>query len=204
MFTGIVRAAVSVVRVGSGSAATRLTVALPTELGPAAVGDSIALDGVCLTIAALPAGEPRRAELDVVPETLRKTTLGSLRAGDRVNAEPALRAGDPLGGHFVQGHVDGTATIAAIDTAGGEYLLRLEAAAELTAEMIPKGSVTLDGVSLTLVEVQPRRFSVALIPTTLEKTTLGGKKAGDRVNVETDVIGKWVRRLIGSVDGGRP
>jgi riboflavin synthase len=203
MFTGIVRALAGVVRAEKSAAGMRLAVNLPAEVGPAAVGDSIAVDGVCLTVAALPAagkaGEPRVGEFDVVPETLSRTTLGSLKAGAKVNLEPALRAGDALGGHFVQGHVDGTATISRIASAGGEFVIWFDCPAELTAEMIPKGSVTVDGVSLTLVTVERTAFSTALIPTTREKTTLGFKKPGDRVNIETDVIAKWVRKLVGGV-----
>lgn len=201
MFTGIVRACAAVVRVEPSPAGVRLTVVLSPELGPVAVGDSIAVNGVCLTVAALSAakrpGDPRIAEFDVVPETLSKTTLGRLKAGDRVNLEPALRAGDPLGGHFVQGHVDGTAVVAVIDIAGGQYVMWFDCPAALTAEMIPKGSISVDGISLTLVAVEPARFSVALIPTTREMTTLGSRRVGERVNIETDLIGKWVRRMAG-------
>jgi riboflavin synthase len=173
MFTGIVDRQGRVLRAGR-----RLE--LETGYPDLAIGESVAVQGACLTVARLREG---RAGFDLVPETLRKTTLGSLRPGDRVNLERALRAGDRLSGHVVQGHVDGTGTVA---RAGAT--LRIET--PLAAQLLPKGSVTVDGVSLTVVETGPNAFTVALIPTTRRITTLGRVRKGDRVNVEVDILAK--------------
>lgn len=193
MFTGIVRELAGVVSIRAVAAGIRLAVRVSPVIGPVAHGDSIAVNGVCLTAAGFADGN---VEFDVVAETLRKTTLGDLKAGDRVNVEPALRVGDPLGGHFVQGHVDGVGRIEAINKAGGEWLTVVACDAALTAQMIRKGSITVDGVSLTIVDVQPGRFSVALIPTTLSLTTLGFRTVGAPVNIETDMIGKYALKAI--------
>lgn len=177
------------------------------DLGPLADdlvrGESVAVNGVCLTAADCsgPTGE-----FDVMSETLDCTTLGGLRPGARVNLERAMVLGDRLDGHLVQGHVDATATVRRVDR-GQSRVLEFQASDELTALMAPKGSVAVDGVSLTLVAVSRDRFSVALIPTTLSETTLDKLSAGDTVNIEADVIGKYVagflRRLIGrGSDGG--
>jgi riboflavin synthase len=192
MFTGIVRH-VGVVRTSRPAKAGRL---LAVDLGGCAealgLGDSVAVSGVCLTVTGLNGTE---ADFDVVPQTLSGTTLGLLRAGARVNLERALKAAGSLDGHLVQGHVDGVAEVQAIRTSG-EYVVALACPAELAGQMVPKGSVCLDGVSLTLVDVGPHGFSVALIPATLEGTTLGSWKVGSKVNVETDLIGKYVRRCL--------
>ena len=174
---------------------------LPNGDEPLAVGESIALDGVCLTVAA---ADGPRARFDVIAETLRRTTLGRRRAGERVNIERALRPSDRLGGHFVQGHVDGTAVLAERRQSPEEVVLRFRGEADLLDAMIPKGSIAIDGVSLTLVEVDRPAglFSVALIPTTLAVTTLADRRAGDLVNIETDLIGKWVRRYLADMLGG--
>ena len=176
---------------------------LTIDLGPPAEGlrrgDSVAVAGACLTAAAVSGGT---AEFDVVPETLRRTTLGALRAGARVNLERSLRAGEALDGHLVQGHVDGVAAVRRIER-GGQWTVEFEAGEELAGQMVAKGAVAVDGVSLTLVDVGGGRFSVALIPTTLKETTLGGLAVGDKVNVETDVIGKYVRKWM-SASGESP
>jgi len=200
VFTGIIQHVGRVVGSAPGPGGRRLRI----DVGPLAErlrpGSSLAVDGACLTVSALRGPE---ADFDVVPETLGRSTLGRLRAGDRVNLEPALPAGAPLDGHLVQGHVDGVAEVVAIDRRGQAHEVRLRAAAELTAQMVPKGSVALAGVSLTLVEVQEAAFSVALVPTTLRETTLGGLRLSDRVNVELDIIGKYVRRAVeGLSDAG--
>ena len=148
-----------------------------TDLAP---GESVAVAGVCLTVARL---DGPRAAFDLVGETLKKTNLGKLRRGDPVNLERALRHGDRISGHLVQGHVEGTGLV----TKAGS-VLRIET--ELAGQMIPKGSVTVDGVSLTLVDVEPAAFTVALIPTTRKITTLGGVKKGARVNLELDLMTK--------------
>lgn len=198
MFTGIIEHVGAVRGVRTTGDGARLTV----DLGPLAEGlrggDSVAVSGACLTAAALRGAE---ADFDVVTETLERTTLGALRAGARVNLERPLALGDRLHGHLVQGHVDGVATVRRVRTAG-EWLVELDAPQALTQAMVPKGSVALDGVSLTVVDAGATAFSVALIPTTRAATTLGGLAAGDRANVETDLIGKYVRRYLSA--GGQP
>ncbi|GIW70936.1 MAG: riboflavin synthase subunit alpha [Planctomycetota bacterium] len=196
MFTGLVESVGEVQaaerRPGGGM---RLVVALGELAEGLRPGDSVAVSGCCLTAVAI---EGQRAAFDLVPETLARTWFARLRPGVRVNLELPLRLGDRLGGHLVQGHVDGLATIverAAEGGAGGQVRLVCEAPPALLADMVPKGSVALDGVSLTLVEVEPPRFSVALIPHTLAVTTLGERQPGDPLNVETDLLAKWLRRL---------
>jgi riboflavin synthase len=179
VFTGIVR---EVGRVASFDG-RRLVVDAQTT---PAEGDSIAVAGVCLT-----AVDGSRLAFDVVEETLRRTTLGALEVGDRVNLEPALRAGDPLGGHLVQGHVDGVGRVRAV----GE-LVWIDAPAELRRYFAEKGSVTVDGVSLTVAALDADGFAVALVPHTLEVTTLGALEPGDPVNLEVDVLAKYVERLL--------
>jgi len=196
MFTGIVRHVGAVRSVGAAAGGSRLTV----DAGPLAeglqLGDSVAVDGACLTVAAL-AGAA--AGFDVIAETLSRTTLGDLRAGSRVNLERACRLNDALDGHLVQGHVDGVAAIRRTDRSGGRWALELAAPADLTDEMVPKGSVAPAGVSLTLTHVGDGAFGVALIPTTLRETTLASLDVGAKVNVETDVIGKYVRKYLGQL-----
>jgi riboflavin synthase alpha subunit len=173
MFTGIVARKGRVVRPGK-----RLV--LDTGWKDLAHGESVSVAGVCLTVARHDGGT---AAFDLVAETLKKTTLGALKKGDPVNLERALRHGDRISGHLVQGHVEGTGTV----TRTGK-LLRIET--DLAAQMIPKGSIAVDGVSLTIVDVEPGAFTVALIPTTRRITTLGGVKRGARVNLELDLMTK--------------
>jgi riboflavin synthase len=180
MFTGIVR---ECGRVASFDGA-RLVVETATE---AAVGDSVAIAGVCLTVAARDEG---RLAFDVVPETLSRTTLGSLSAGDEVNVEPSLRAGDPLGGHIVQGHVDGVGRL----RERGD-LTWFDAPAEIVRYCVEKGSIAVDGTSLTVAATDEGGFAVALVPHTLEATTLGSLAPGDAVNLEVDVLAKYVEKL---------
>jgi riboflavin synthase len=182
MFTGLVREVGKVTSFEAG----RLVVESAT---PAEIGDSIAIDGVCLTVVETSAGS---LAFDVVPETMSRVKS----FGDRVNVEPALRAGDPLGGHQVQGHVDGTGTIASIETAVDGVRMRIETAPELLRYCVEKGSITVDGVSLTVAAVDETGFEVALIPHTLEVTTLGELTLGDAVNLETDVLAKYVEKLL--------
>ena len=182
---------------------TAVGVRLAVDVGPLAEGleegASLAVDGACLTVCGV-AG--RVAEFDVVPETLARTTLGGLVAGSRVNLEPALAAGGRLEGHIVQGHVDGVAEVARVGIGADGHVLELRAERSLTDQMVPKGSVALAGVSLTLAGVAEGRFSVALVPTTLEATTLGEVRVGARLNVELDIIGKYVRRYLEQLAGG--
>jgi riboflavin synthase len=200
MFTGIIQHVGEVVGLAATPAGKRLAV----DLGPLAdglrEGESVAVGGACLT-AAVVKGKGGVAEFDVVPETLAKTTLGRLRVGSQVNLERSLRLGDGLDGHIVQGHVDGSAGVRRIDKAGGQWVVHFDCEKSLTDEMAPKGSVAIDGVSLTLASVEDGGFSVALIPTTLAKTTLADLRPGDAVNVETDVLGKYVRRMLGQRGG---
>jgi riboflavin synthase len=162
---------------------------LAAELEP---GDSIAVNGVCVT-ATERAGGSFAAEL--MPETLRRTSLAPLALGDEVNLELPLRAGDRLGGHMVQGHVDGTGTVASATEEGNSRVVRIEAPAELLRYVVEKGSIAVDGVSLTVSAVDDQAFEVSLIPETLERTTLGAAAAGRTVNLEVDVLAKYVEKL---------
>lgn len=197
MFTGIVtqRALVAGVEpvAGSAAGAIRLSLRLATPIPGAVLGDSIALDGCCLTVVAL---DGTAVAFEAIPETLRKTTLGARRPGDRVNVEPALKTGDALGGHLVQGHVDGVGVVRAIETAGGDVRMSIDLPPVLHGAVIAKGSVTVDGVSLTVGECDDRSFSVYLIPHTLAVTGLGEKRVGESVNLEADVIGRYVEHHV--------
>lgn len=161
--------------------------------GDLVAGESVAVNGACLTVTQ-PASEGFNA--DVSPETFRRTTLGSLGARVRVNLERALRLGDRIGGHLVLGHVDAAVRIVELRRAGGFVVMRCELPAELATEVAEKGSVAVDGVSLTVAALSPGWFEVALIPSTLASTTLGERRRGDRVNLETDVLAKYVRRAL--------
>jgi riboflavin synthase len=159
----------------------------------AAVGDSIALDGVCLTVVS---GDDKTLAFDVVPETLARSTLGAVEAGDLVNVEPALRLGDELGGHLVQGHVDGVGRVRSSEPEGDGRRLWIEAPPAVLRTCVEKGSITVAGVSLTIAELTDDAFAVALVPHTLATTTLGDLGRGDEVNLEADAIGKYVARLL--------
>jgi riboflavin synthase len=162
-----------------------------------ALGASIACDGACLTATGIePAGKGSLFTVDVSNETLARTTLGDWQTGRRINLERALRAGDELGGHLVSGHVDGVGRIGEMRPDGQSRRFLIEVPGELAAYLAPKGSVALDGISLTLNEVDKTRFGVNIIPHTLTHTTLGAKKPGDRVNIEVDVIARYVARLM--------
>lgn len=189
MFTGIVREVGRVEGLEPGEEAARLLVRAPETAAGAAVGDSVAVNGVCLTVVAASDGT---LAFDAVPETLRRSSLGALEAGSAVNVEPSLRAGDPLGGHFVQGHVDAVGRVRRADAEG----LEVEAAPEVLRYCVEKGSIAVEGVSLTLSALTEETFSVALVPHTREATTLGALRAGDIVNLETDVIARHVERLL--------
>jgi len=193
MFTGLVETLGEVVSADRTAGGLRLRVDLKGAAEGVAAGDSINLSGACQTVAAI---DGAVAAFDTVAETLARTTLGAWRPGTAVNIERSLRPGDRLGGHFVAGHVDGTARVGENGERGGGWVLRVEVAAELLPEIAPKGSIAIDGVSLTVVEAGPTAVSVALIPTTLAETTLGHLKAGDLVNVETDLLAKYVRRAL--------
>jgi len=157
------------------------------------IGDSIAVNGVCLTITRLEGGT---ATFDISAETLDKSSLGRLTASSRVNIERAVGPGDRFGGHFVQGHIDGTGTIKAIDRRGEFIDMQFAADPELLGQMVAKGSVAVDGVSLTIADMDEKAFSVAVIPETVRRTTLGGAKVGDMVNIEADIIVKAVKKQL--------
>lgn len=201
MFTGLIEAIGEVLQAERRGGRLRLSVDLGRAADGIKVGDSINLSGACQTVAHV---EGRRAEFNAVAETLARTTLDRWKRGTHINIERSLRPGDRLGGHFVAGHVDGTGRV--VENAGraGGWWLRIEAPGELFPEIAPKGSIAVDGVSLTVVEVAPPVFSIALIPTTLRETTLGHLKPGDRVNLETDLLAKYVRRALGSQAGAEP
>ena len=186
MFTGIIEATGRVGSVRRTKQGARLDVAAPWTV---AAGASVAVNGVCLT--ALDGGG---LTFDVVPETLSRSTLGGLKAGARVNLERAMVADARLDGHIVQGHVDGRGRVESLTRASGAVTLAVRHPATLADQIVPKGSITVDGVSLTVVDVEDGRFTVALIPTTLKLTTLGRLKRGDAVNLETDMLLKRPRR----------
>jgi len=185
MFTGIVECTGTVLSSRGTSAGLRLAVDAGSVADGIQPGASVCVDGVCLTVTER---SDCRLEFDVTRETLDRSTLGRLRAGNRVNLERSLRAGDRIDGHFVQGHVDGLARIIRRQTGDEGDVLWLEPPEELRPYLIPKGSVALAGISLTIAALRDGQFSVALIPTTLERTTLGRVKVGDELNVETDVL----------------
>ena len=187
MFTGIIEKTVRVIGVADGPKFRRITLAAswPDLRG----GESIAVNGCCLTVAEIAPGE---LGFDVIDETLAKTNLGLLKAGDEVHVERALRVGDRIDGHFVQGHVDGTAPLVGRVDNETETRLRIQAPSQLAKYLMPKGSVTLDGVSLTIAGIQDHSFEVALIPTTLSVTTLGRRTEGWPFNLETDIVSKTI------------
>jgi riboflavin synthase len=198
MFTGIVREIGTVEEVERSNEGTRLRVraGLAADLG---VGDSVSVSGTCLTVAATSDGA---FEVDVMNQTLSVTTLGALEAGGPVNLEPPLRAGDPLGGHLVQGHVDGIGEVRAVTGDGFARRLRFATPPELGRYLVERGSVTVDGVSLTVAALAEDGFEVSLIPETLERTTLGWLAEGSRVNLEIDVIARYAERLMQGFTGG--
>jgi riboflavin synthase len=196
VFTGIVEELGTVV----DTAADRLVVSGPLVTKDTAHGDSIAVNGACLTVVEVH-GEAFTA--DVMTETWRRTALGALRPGDRVNLERAATPSTRLGGHLVQGHVDGVGTVAAHEPGERWATVRFTVPAALGRYLVEKGSVAVDGVSLTVVDAGPDWFTVGLIPTTLELTTLGRKRAGDPVNIEVDVIAKYVEKLLDTRGGVR-
>jgi riboflavin synthase len=193
MFTGLIEAVGRVERNDPAGSGRRLRIAAPlaTELAP---GDSVAVNGVCLTVAA---HDAEGFDADLAPETLRVTTLGMLVPGVRVNLERPLRADSRVGGHFVQGHVDGVASVVANRLDGDCRWLELDLPAPLAPLVIAKGSIALDGVSLTVAALEGARVAVQIVPYTLAHTALGDRRPGDPLNVEADMLGKYVRRLLG-------
>lgn len=193
MFTGIIEYLGKVKQVKLQASSAIIVVDIGTLSDDVNPGDSIAINGACLTVTQIKDSE---VYFDVSTETLSKTTIGGLKTSDNVNIERSLKMGDKLGGHFVTGHVDGVGVINKVENEPGQCTVWFSVSEELTNMMIKKGSVAVDGISLTIVEIRDGLFSVALIPYTLEATTLGFKKAGRKVNIETDMLGKWVKRIL--------
>jgi riboflavin synthase len=205
MFTGLVEAACPLIEASPAEGGRRLAIDLsllrqesPGEQQLVVLGESVAVNGVCLTVASQ---EGDQASFDVVPETLSRTTLGDAQVGQRVNVERAMCLGDRLGGHLVQGHVETTGLLSAREELPGELRLTVTCGTSFVESCLPKGSVTVDGVSLTLAELRGESFVVALVPHTLERTTLDSLALGERVNLEPDMIGQWVLRAMGRRTG---
>jgi len=198
MFTGIVEELGTVAAVEDQGDAVRITIAATTVLEDVALGDSVSVNGCCLTVSTVSTTRPASFTADVMRETLDKTGVGDLTTGDRVNLERAVTPTTRLGGHIVQGHVDGTGAVRRRTHLEHWELVEVEAPTKLLRYLVPKGSITVDGISLTVVDVLADGFTVSLIPETLARTTLGFRQPGDRVNLEADVIAKHVERLLES------
>jgi riboflavin synthase len=194
MFTGIVEEVGRVADVRRGAASARLTVDAPQLSGDARIGDSICISGVCLTVVER---QGERLSFDAAPETLRRSSLSAIRAGDPVNLERALQLGGRLGGHIVQGHVDGIGRIVSITQQDTARIVRVSPQADLARYIAEKGSVALDGISLTVMERTEHGFGVSVIPHTWDHTTLRYRRPGDAVNLEVDVLAKYVESLLG-------
>ena len=195
MFTGLVLGMGEITAEQPREGGIRLWIDAGPIAAEASTGDSVAVDGCCLTVVAQ---EENRLGFDVIPESLRRTALGAKAVGSKVNLELPLRANDRLGGHFVQGHVDGTAEMLARSEQGDDVVLAFSTPEALRGQVVEKGSIAIDGVSLTVAGVESDSFTVALIPHTLEVTTLGILRVGDRVNLEGDILAKYVANLLAS------
>jgi riboflavin synthase len=193
MFTGLIQDIGKIQSVERKGEGIRLTISTQLDLSHTKIGDSISLDGACLTVVRL---SGRTLTVDASPETLRRTTLLTVGQGQPVNLEMPLKMSDPLGGHFVAGHVDGTGEIIEVAPEGNFLRYRFRVPAEIARYLIEKGSVAVDGISLTVTECRDQEFVVSIIPHTAQSTTLGKKKAGDRVNVENDLIAKYVEKFV--------
>lgn len=199
MFTGIVETTGVIKRTTPCAGGRTLSVDAGVVAGDAALGASIAVNGVCLTVASI---DGAVLGFDVISETLDRTRLGRLAVGDRVNLERSLTPASRIDGHLVQGHVDGTAVIVRKIVSAAEWVLWLRPTDTVAPYIIPKGSVAIDGISLTIAAVQADQFSVAIIPTTLERTTLADRKEGDTVNIESDIIARTVVHRLNLMKGG--
>ncbi|HPD61665.1 MAG TPA: riboflavin synthase [Thermodesulfobacteriota bacterium] len=193
MFTGLIEDLGEIVQIGKKGNSFQLTIASHFDLDTQDMGASISVDGVCLTVVEL---DKQRFTVDVSPETLERTTLQKRKPGDFVNLERALRISDRLGGHLVTGHIDGVGTIKSIDKKGNSLVVSIEVPKGISPYLIEKGSVSLDGISLTINKVTSNTFSVNIIPHTARITTIGRRKAGDGVNIETDLLGKYVEKFL--------
>ncbi len=199
MFTGIIQEVGRVDAIERGAQSARFTIHAGSILDDVKLGDSITVNGACLTVVHHAPGE---AAFDAVYETLQRTALGALAIGDEVNLEPSLAVNGRFDGHIVQGHVDGIGTIASIREVDNSYYIYITASSALTRYIVRKGSIAIDGISLTVVDADDKTFSVAIIPHTWDNTNLHARRAGDTVNLETDIIGKYVEKLVGG-DFGR-
>ena len=193
MFTGIVEEMGAVTAMEKTLAGTRLTILASTVMGDLKLGDSVSVNGTCLTVVTK---DERNFSVEVSPETLSVTTLGQLTAGVPVNLERAMKLNERIGGHLVAGHVDGVGTIRNRHQEGNAIFFTIEAPLEILRNCVVKGSITVDGISLTINDVTDKGFSVAIIPHTAKVTTLGLKQPGDTINLESDLIGKYVERLL--------
>ena len=200
MFTGIIEAVGALVALEPRGSQVGLVIEASAISTGVRVGDSIAVNGTCLTVTKI---DGARLHFDAVRETLERTSLGDQRVGAPVNVERAMRADGRLDGHIVQGHVDGTGRVAELAREGGDVRLCIECGPEIARYLVPKGSVAIDGVSLTVVGVTDAGFDVALIPHTLAETNLGDRRPGDRVNLEADVLGKYVVHYLERTRSGR-
>ncbi len=198
MFTGIIEETGSVARVLQGGTSGEIKINASCVLEGTKLGDSIAVNGVCLTVTGL---YDDGFTADVMPETLRRSNLGMLRSGDKVNLERAMAADGRFGGHIVSGHIDGTGDIVSLRNEGNAVWIRVRAKEEILELIVEKGSITIDGISLTVAALGTDYFEVSIIPHTGQQTTLLKKKPGDKVNLENDIIGKYVRRLMGKDPG---
>jgi riboflavin synthase len=194
VFTGLVSASARVVARRTSPGGAVLAVERPAAYADAALGESIAVSGVCLTV--VPPIDPNTLTFDLSPETVSRTTLGGLAAGARVNLERALLPTDRMGGHVVAGHVDGTAEVLSVARAGDSWTFTFGLPASLARYAVEKGSIAVDGISLTIAALREGSFDVAVIPHTFAGTTLGDRARGDRVNLEVDLLGKYVERLL--------
>jgi riboflavin synthase len=193
VFTGIVREVGVAASISGTSDGVRVEIEAPDTAAETALGDSVSIDGVCLTVVAVGTGT---LAFDAVPETLARTSLGGLAAGARVNVEPALRAGEPLGGHYVQGHIDGVGVVRSVEDEGEGRRIWIDAAGDILRYAVEKGSIAVQGASLTVSALDDDGFAVALIPHTLVATTFGDLAPGHLVNLEVDVLAKYVERLL--------
>jgi riboflavin synthase len=200
MFTGIIRERGRVAQVDGDTDARHLRVEAPETASQLSVGDSVSVDGCCLTATEVADGH---FAVTAVPETISRTTLGSLASGDEVNLETATRAGEPLGGHYVQGHVDGVGQVESVEPEEEGARLRISAPPELLRYCVEKGSIAVGGVSLTISALHDGAFEVALVPHTLAQTTLGRAQPGEAVNLEVDILAKYVEKLVhpGTITG---
>lgn len=203
MFAGIIEGMGSIRRIEPNGEGRILAVETSLDLSDTKIGDSIAVNGACLTAVKI---QNRLFEVDVAPETVRRTTFRNAAPGDRVNVERALKLSDRLDGHLVSGHVDGTGTVASKHRVSNAWVISIEADRELLEEMIEKGSVAIDGISLTVNKCAENCFEVSIIPHTAGITTIENRSKGERVNIETDMIGKYVKKFLrkgrGKEDGG--